>query len=164
MDYLNHLQNWTKGEVFQGKLMLLLAFFTLLILVLIFKSEHALLKGMMIPLGILLLINVGYGSFITFKRPVELKTSITQYQENREVYLQQAFEKAKLDDKNYTMIKRFWAVLLVVSLIAFFFVSKEYYLGLSLGFMVFFVVALLIDSLLHHRLKTILNLLTDLTQ
>ena len=54
MDLLKQTMIWIKGEVWQGKIMLFLGILFLIAFVIIIRSQHDLLRGMLIPLGLLL--------------------------------------------------------------------------------------------------------------
>lgn len=56
MNLLEHTTTWVNGEVLQGKIMLGLGILLLGATIAIFKSEHELLKGSLIPLGLLTLM------------------------------------------------------------------------------------------------------------
>jgi len=78
--------------------------------------------------------------------------------------VQSELKKALTGNKNYTTFKPIWAILIVVSVGLFFFFTKEYYKGLSLGLMILFIVFVIIDSLLHNRLKLYLNAIQEFTK
>ncbi len=129
---------------------------------LIFKGNNPILKGMIIPLSLLMIINFGYGGFLAFSRPKHIQTTTEAYNQQAPQVVQSELKKALTDNKNYTTLKPIWAILIVVSVGLFFFFTKEYYKGLSLGLMILFIGFLMIDSLLHNRLKPYLNTLQEL--
>jgi hypothetical protein len=164
MNFTEQLAIWAKGDAIQGKIMLGLGLFLLLGLIFMVKSDNALLKGMLIPLTLLTFINLGYGSFLSFSRPNHLKQTQEQYKVNPSEVITQELTKAKRDNKNYAVIKPIEIILLIVSALLYFAFSKEYYRGLSMGLMVFFVGTLLLDTLLHQRLKPYLTTLESLVR
>lgn len=53
MDFIQQLLIWAKGDIIQGKWMIVISFFILLpISVFLMKSSHSLSKGMLIPIGL----------------------------------------------------------------------------------------------------------------
>ncbi|MFT4646373.1 MAG: hypothetical protein ACI8ZX_002801 [Planctomycetota bacterium] len=162
MNFTDYIQTWAKGDLQQGKIMLAFGVLGLVIQFFIFKSDHSMLKGMMIPLSLLVLIFIGYGSFLTSTRMNHATTNIENYQNNPQEVLQTALKKANTDNKNYTALKPIWGILIVVSISLFFVFTKDDYKGLSLGLLVLFLSALITDSLLHHRLKPYLEFLNQL--
>lgn len=158
MDFILHLQTWTKGDIIQGKWMIGIAFFILLPLcILLIKTNNSLQKGMLIPLCLLFVMNVGYGSYLLISKPKYATERKAQFQLNVEETIKNEIAKIKADDKSYTMTKYIWAGLLILSVVGFLIFKKEYFQGLSLGFAIMFLGMLLIDVFLHHRLKLYLE-------
>jgi len=158
MDFIQNLQTWTKGDITQGKWMIGIAFFILLpFCILLIKTNNSLQKGMLIPLCLLFLMNVGYGSYLLISKPKYVTERIVQFELNAEETIKNEVTKIKVDDKSYTMTKYIWAGLLILSIVCFFVFNKDYFQGLSLGFAIMFLGMLLIDVFLHHRLKLYLE-------
>lgn len=162
MDFGQQLQVWAKGDALQGKIMIGIGLVLTLFLLFTLKGNNSLLKGMLIPLSLLAIINLGYGGFLAFSRPKHMQTTTELYQKQATQIIQKELNKSKKDNKNYSNLKPIWTALIVVSLGLFFLFAKEYYKGLSLGLGALFFGFLLIDTLLHQRLKPYLNTLQDL--
>ena len=152
MDLINFTTNWVKGEVLQGKIMLAIGIFILIAAIAILKSEHELLRGMLIPLGLIVLALIGYGSFQTFGRSAHLQKVEKVFNQEPEEAIKQEYTKAQKDHKTYSLLKKVWAVLIVISALLFFVFSSTYLKGLSIGLITLFLTTLLLDSTLHHRL------------
>lgn len=163
MEFLPTLNLWAKGDAIQGKFMIGFGLLLALCLFFIFKSQNTFFKGMLIPICIITLVCLGYGSFLTYSRPQHIKTTTELYQQNPKETLQKELTKAQTDAKNYGNLIPIWAILIVLTLVAYFIINNEYYKGLSIGFLCLFVGFLLIDSILHHRLKPYLQIVTHLT-
>lgn len=162
MDFIPHLQTWTKADISQGKWMIGIAIFILLPLcILLIKTNNSLQKGMLIPLCLLFLMNVGYGSYLLISKPKYVTERTAQVQLNAEETIKNEVAKIKAEDKSYTMTKYTWAGLLILSVVCFFVFNKDYFQGLSLGFAIMFLGMLLIDIFLHHQLKLYLTFLND---
>lgn len=158
MDFIPHLQTWAKGDISQGKWMIGIAFLILLPLcLLLIKTNNSLQKGMIIPLCLLFMLNVGYGSYLLISKPKYVTERTAQFQLNAEETIKNEVGKIKADDKSYTMTKYVWAGLLILSVVCFFIFNKYYFQGLSLGFAIMFLGMLLIDVFLHHRLEKFLS-------
>ena len=97
MDLIQHTQNWVKGEVFQGKIMLAIGFVLLLAFIGIMKGDQAVLKGMIIPLGLMVLIQFGYGGMQVFYRPMHIGKVEKLIQENPQEALDKELVKAARD-------------------------------------------------------------------
>jgi hypothetical protein len=163
MSFIPYTKEWVKGEILQGKVMVVAGLLLVLCLFFIFKNENTVLKGMFMPIALLMVLNLGYGSFVLYSRPKHLEVISKLYQQNRQEAIQKELIKAQADNKNYTTIKPIWAIFIVTSTIIFFFIKNEYYKGLTLGLIFLFVSFLLIDTLLHHRLKPYLEVLIKST-
>jgi len=159
MDFIQHLQTWTKGDLQQGKWMIAIAIFILLpICVLLFKSTNSLQKGATIPLVLLIIMNIGYGSYLLFSKPKYAEERTARFRINNEETIKNEFIKIKVDDKTYTMTTYVWTGLLFVSIICFFVFTKAYFQGMSLGFAMMFLGMLLIDVFLQQRLEKFMSL------
>ncbi len=162
MDFINHTSNWVKGDIFQGRVMLSIGILLLITAFAILKSNHTFLKGSLIPLGLAITILIGYGSFLAFSRSEHLVNVKTEYIENNEKAIQQEYEKAAKDNKAYSTLKPIWVILITISSVLFYFCKTDYLKGLSVGLIGLFLIALIIDSLLHHRLKPYFEILSSL--
>lgn len=162
MNLIDHTTTWVNGEVLQGKIMLGLGILVLGAAIAIFKSEHELLKGSLIPLGLLTLMLCGYGGFQVFGRPPHIQKVSEVFAQNPETAVKQELEKAQKDHRIYSTIKMIWIILLAIIAIGSLFISADYYKGLAIGLMVMFLSMLIIDTTLHHRLKVYLNVLMSL--
>ncbi|SHL10197.1 hypothetical protein SAMN05444407_102245 [Chryseobacterium contaminans] len=159
MDFIQELNLWTKGDVFQGKVMVGLGLLLVLTIPLLSKKENTLSNGMLIPISLLLLVNLGYGSYLLYSRPKHLELVTGSFHINPKEALQAELAKMQADNKNYARLKPIWAVLIIVSVIASFLIKNDYYKGISLGLLCLSVGFLLIDSFLHHRLDNCLKIL-----
>ena len=164
MDLIKYTQEWVRGEVLQGKTMVAMGLLLLIAVIFILKGDHQILRGTLIPLGLVLLILLGYGGFQIFGRPAHVTKVETIYLENQGEAINQEYSKALKDDKTYSRFKPIWAVLLVVSVILFFVFTGNYLKGLAIGLMVLFLSLLTLDTVLQDRLKIYLDGLTELKE
>lgn len=161
MDFLQQLNVWAKGDALQGKIMVGTGLLLALALPLLFKKEYPLFNGMFIPVCLLVLVNLGYGGFLLYSRPKHVAITSQLYQQNARETVQTELQKAQTDNKNYTLLKPIWTVLIIISVLAFFFINNEYFKGASLGMICLSVGFLLIDTFLHYRLKPYLDMLVN---
>ncbi|SHE76207.1 hypothetical protein [Pedobacter caeni] len=158
MDFIQQLQIWVKGDVTQGKMMVGTAIVLLLpVLIGIMRSSNTLLQGMLIPVGLLLVMNLGYGSYLLLSRPKALVQIETQFRKDPEKTMKHELTRAKTEDKSYGLSKSVWAVLMVISAVLYFVFTKNYYKGLALGLIGMFFGMLIIDAFLHDRVKQYLT-------
>jgi len=62
MNFIDYTNSWVKAKLTQGKIMIGIGFLLLIALYFIFRSQNELLRGAVIPLGLLVLVLIGYGA------------------------------------------------------------------------------------------------------
>ena len=162
MELIKHTTQWVNGEVFQGKTMLALAVIVGLLAFFIIRNNNEILKGMLIPMGLIMLILIGYGSMQIIVRPKHIPKVEEMYKSNPKQALETELNKAIKDDKTYSMAPYFWFAGIAIAGFIFFFTSQYYYKGLSIGLIGLFLTMLILDSTLHHRLIIYLKALKQL--
>jgi len=162
MELLKYTSEWVKGEIFQGKIMLVIGILLLIGSIAILKSNHEILKGTLIPLGLILMIFLGYGGFQTFGRQSYLTKVTAVHKESPKKAITQEYDKALKDAKTYKLLKIVWTILIVVSVIIYSIFSNDYFKGLAIGLIGLFLAALIIDSMLHYRLEIYLKGITEI--
>jgi len=163
MDFIEYTNTWAKSEVTQGRIMIGIGFVLLFVLYYIFRSQNELLRGTLIPLGLLLIVLVGYGSYILYSRPAHAKESIAQYQQSKK----EAIEKEKIKHINdnkagKTLIKYVYPILMLVSVLALLLVPNQYYKGMAIGFVLLFVSTYMMDNGFVSRSDAFLSFLNNL--
>ena len=91
-----------------------------LCLIFVIRGNNSLLKGILIPISLLTIVNLGYGSFLALSRPKHITAATELYQEQASQVIQSELDKAQRDHKNYSNLNPIWAVLIGVSLVSFF--------------------------------------------
>jgi len=163
MDFIEYANNWAKSEVAQGRIMIGIGIILLLVFYSIFRSQNELLRGALIPLGLLLLVLIGYGSFILYSRPAHAKASIILYEKSKAEAIEK--EKAKHINDNKagkTLLKYVYPILMIISVIALFLVPSQYYKGMALGFVLLFLSIYIIDNGFVSRSDAFLSFLNQL--
>ena len=162
MDFINQLHIWAKGDTTQGRWMVGVAIVLLLpFLIIIIRSNNSLLRGMLIPICLLLIMNLGYGGYLLLAKQKVIDQTEVQFREKPEETLKSEFARVKAEDKSYIFLKSVWTMLVVLSIVLYFIFTNYYYKGLALGLIGTFFGMLLIDTFLHHRLNQYLNALQD---
>ncbi len=162
MELIKYTSEWVKGEIFQGKIMLIIAILFLFASIAILKSNHEILRGTLIPLGVIILLLLGYGGFQTFGRQSYMTKVTTVYKESPEKTIKQEYDKALKDGKIYKILKIVWTILIVISVIVYFVFSKDYFKGFAIGLIELFLITLIVDSMLHYRLEIYLKGITEI--
>lgn len=147
MDFIEYTNTWAKSEVIQGRIMIGIGILLLIALYSIFRSQNDLLKGALIPLSLLLVVLIGYGSYILYSRPAHAKESIAQYQTAKTEAIAQEKDKHINDNKAGKTLMRFvYPAIMLLSVIVLFLVSSPYYKGMALGFILLAVSTYIIDN------------------
>lgn len=162
MELLKFTAEWVKGEIFQGKIMLAIGMLLLIGGIAIIKSSHELLQGTLVPLGLILMVFIGYGGFQTFGRQSHITKVSTVHKESPEKAIKQEHDKALRDVRTYKNLKIVWSVLIVLSVIVYFIFSKDYFKGVAIGLIGLFLTTLIVDSILHYRLEIYLKGITEI--
>lgn len=147
MEFVEYTNNWVKSEVTQGRIMIGIGVLLLVVCYTIFRSHNELLRGALIPLGLLLLVLIGYGSYILSSRPAHAKESIARYENSKEEAIEA--EKAKHINDNKagkTLLKYVYPALMILSAIFLLILSSPYYKGMALGFVLLFVSTYVMDN------------------
>ncbi len=157
MELLKYTRAWVKGEVRQGKIMLLLGAFLLILENYIVKSNNDFLKGLIIPVGLIISILVGYGLMQIIVRPKHHTKVARDIEKASVLIFNKEHSKAIKDDKIFKLLKKMWVLSGAVSIGLYIIFSELYYQGLSIGLMGLFLTLYILDSTLHHRLKKYLK-------
>ena len=99
MDYIEYTNAWAKSEVTQGRIMIGVGILLLVIAFFIYRSQHELLKGTLIPLSLLLVVLIGYGGYILSSRPAHAKETIASYETAKETAIENEIAKHINDNK-----------------------------------------------------------------
>lgn len=128
MDFIQ-LQAWAKGDAEQGKWMLSVSVLLLLVIILIVRSENTVLRGMLIPISLLLVLNTGYGTYLVTNRMKYAEEINQQFKKNAPKTIAAEYSKIKNDEKSYTVFRIVWAILIVILIILSFIFTADYYRG-----------------------------------
>ena len=164
MDFIEYINNWTKSEVQQGRIMIGFGTLASVGFFFILNNENRIFHGSLIPLGLLILVLIGYGFYIIQSRPKHANASIEIYQKSRLEGI--AHEKAKHinDNKAGKTLLRLYPLFVLISIIALYFISGPYYIGLAIGFALFFLAAFVIDYGFVSRSDAFIDFLDNLPQ
>ncbi len=110
MEFIEYTNAWATNEVYQGKIMIAIGIFLAIIFFAILRSENVLLRGALIPLGLILALLLGYGSYIIYSRPAHAKEIIRLYQESSEEAIKQETFKHKKDNKAGNLLIRIYPI------------------------------------------------------
>lgn len=134
MDFIHQLHIWAKGDIVQGRWMLGIAILLLMpILIMIIKSNNLLLRGMLIPICLLIVMSIGYGGFLLLTKQKFVERTEANFRQIPEKTLANEIERLKAGYKSYTLLKYIWIILLAFSVVFYITAVRDYYRGLALG-------------------------------
>lgn len=162
MDLITHTTQWVKGEIIQGRIGFGIGILIAIAFLSFANFQQSFYKGMILPFVVLQLILLGYSSYQMVMRPKHIATIEHSLSVSSQDSINSELEKSQKEDKLFSILRPTWAVLFLISLILFFLLANIFFKGMSLGFIVFFIVAYTYDTLLHLRLKTYLLALQNL--
>ncbi len=163
MDLIEHSNVWAKGEVLQGRIMLFYGILLLVSFVFIWKSNHEVLRGTMIPLGIVICVMFAYGAYLMASRSSFSLKLEQSFKENQVQAANNELARLQQENKTYSTLKPIWVALILASAIMYFLVSGHYWKGLSIGLIVLFLSGLLTDTSLHYRLSKYMESVQHIT-
>lgn len=159
INFTEHIHNWAKAEVLQGKIMIVVGVLFLIALLSILKSQHQLLRGASIPFSIIVTILIGYGSYVIHSRTMHIKERLALFQKSQ----QEAIVKEKNKHaKEYKMGKIFmktYPILVIITMVALLFLNSTYYQGWCIGMAILSIIAFIVDYGFVSRSSTFLSFL-----
>ncbi len=160
MAFSDHLQTWLKGELTQGKIMIGMGILVLIAFIAILKSHNQLLRGSLIPMGLIILILIGYGGYILQSRTAHVQNTLALYQQEPKEAIKKEIEKHTNDNKiGKPNLQYFIPTALVLLGLSLFFIKSPYYQGMVLGFILLFVINYVLDYGFVSRSETVLKYL-----
>jgi membrane-bound ClpP family serine protease len=152
MDFYQHTQNWLKGELFEGTIILFSGIILIIISLLFWKygsTPNA--KSLIIPILVVgLLFSLGIGSMMISnqKRIAQFEKA---YQENTKVFIES--EKQRVEDFQvlYKYSVGFAAISFVLTIIAFGFLENRIFQSICIALMIVSVSLIIIDHFSKER-------------
>ena len=162
MELIKHTTKWVKGEVLQGKLMLILGLFVSVAEFYLVNSNNDFLNGMIIPTGLILFVLIAYGSMQVIVRPRHIRKVSEMIKENPKLAIKKEHTKTSKDDRLFKILKKVWSIGMLIAIVIFFTISGNYYKGIAIGSVGLFLTLYMLDSILHSRLKIYLKAMKNL--
>ena len=128
----------------------------------ILKGQHALLRGTLIPLGLLSLVLVGYGSFILYSRPQHAKQSMEIFENNWQEGVEKEKEKHINDNKaGKALMSYVYPGLILLGALGMFFFKSPSIQGVFLGIIVLAASIFVLDYGFVSRSDAFIEYLND---
>jgi len=162
MSFTDHLQQWLSGEIYQGRAMIALGLVVAAALLLVFRSQAPLLRGMIIPLCLLLVLLLGYGGAVAFGRQARVAEVTATYAESPAEVVAAEVAKHEKDARYCGLLMKVYPFLMIVGVLLLVLVSSPYIKGVGLGLVLLFCATYLVDSGFHSRSTRMLEALEQL--
>lgn len=137
--------------------MLIAGAIVLLATILAWKNGGEMLKGMLVPLGLLVFIAAGYGGFMQVNRPAHATALAERYQQDPEGSRTAEIARVENDCKNYRMMNFIWSTFCIAGIALVFLAGSGTWKGVGLGLIVLSSAGFVVDNFLHHRAEVYLE-------
>lgn len=162
MTFSEQMDAWLQAELLQGKIMIGIGSLLVISFIFILRNEHSLLKGTLIPMGLLMAVLIGYGGFILYSRPAHASTSLELFEKSHREGISLEIEKHTNDNKAGKTLLKIYPILAILSILPLLFGIPDYYKGLGLGFAIVFLATLIIDYGFVSRSDVFIDFLNSL--
>lgn len=162
MSFNQILQIWLKGELLQGKAMIIIGLVLLLAVIAIFRSHNELLQGAILPLGLLVLVLIGYGGYILQSRPAHVLKSEALYKTSPSEAITREVKKHTSDNQIGNTLLKVYPSLVIVTIVALMLLSSAFHQGMALGFTLMLLAALIIDNGFVSRSDVVIKAISKL--
>jgi len=152
-----HTNTWAQGDIAQGKLMLIVGVIVLLASILAWRNGGEMLRGMLIPCGVIVLISTGYGGLMQVTRPAHATAFAQRYQQDPEVAKAVEIARVENDCTNYRMMNFIWSTICIAGITLIFLAGSDTWKGVALGLILLSSVGFVADNFLHHRAEVYLK-------
>lgn len=152
MEIIQHTTHWIKGELFEGKLVLLFGTVTLLSAILFYKfgtTPNA--KAMLFPLLVAGLMFIGIGGGMLYSNPKRLAEFPKVYQENPKAFVKAEKERVEAFVKWYPTTRYVFAVLGVLGIVLFLFWDKPIGRAIGIALLLMTVATFVVDHFSEER-------------
>ena len=153
MDLLQHIQEWAEGELMQAKIMIVISIMLLIATFFLYKSDNEMVNGMLIPMGLTIIVLLGYGGFMFQDRNKRISKIENEYEQTSAVSISKEERKIEEGIASCKITIRVWYALIVVGICLFFFFNQPYYKGVGLGVAFLGIAFLLMDVSIDKRAK-----------
>lgn len=160
MNFLDATQKLYNGDVLQAKLMLLCSIICFVVIFIGFRTGNAIFKGTIIPVFIIAALYAVFG-VLSIKNYQNRIDSLTErYETSPQTTLEQEHSRAEKEIAGYNgVITKTWPIIMIVGLVLFLVVTKDFVRGLGLGLMLFSLLATIGDLALQTRLEQYLDVI-----
>ncbi len=158
MSFLFDTQQLYNGDLLQAIAMLFVSAICVVLIVEAFRRDNKILKGAIFPVLIIAILYGMFGVSTIQEHQNRINTITEQYQTNKSKTITETYHESKQKISGYkSVIYKTWPILMIIGLIGFFAIRKDFIKGFGLGLMIFSVLATIGDLALQLRLETYLT-------
>ncbi|NNK80205.1 MAG: hypothetical protein HKO93_01805 [Flavobacteriales bacterium] len=154
---IEHVTKWANGDIAQGKIMLIAGVLALLAAIFAWKNGGEMLRGMLIPMGLIVLICGGYGGFMQNQRAGIITEVSKGFQEDAKVIRDAEIARISKECRTYKMMNYIWASMALVGVVILFMAGTNVWKGASLGIILLAATGFIVDNFLHGRAEVYLS-------
>lgn len=162
MELLKHTIQWCKGEVFEGKMIMLFGILLLLITFSFWKfgfTTNA--RAMIIPLLVLSLLHIGTGIAMIYSNTNKQIDYKEAYNKEPEQFKQSEIKRTEIFMKIYPLTRYFSIAFIILGFVLFAFIHNPVWKSIGLCVMVLGISIIVIDYFSEERANTYQKALTD---
>lgn len=162
MDLIKHTIQWCKGEIFEGKMILLFGLLLLIITFSFWKFGYTINeKALIIPMLVLSLLHIGTGITMIYSNTHKQNDYTTSYNKEPEKFRQSELVRAQGFIKYYPLTRYFSIGLILGGFLLFVLLSKATGKSIGLCVMVLGFSVIVIDYFSEERAYTYQNALLN---
>lgn len=155
MDIIQHTTDWIKGEIFEGKVVLLFGVVTFICAFLFYKigtTPNA--KAMLFPLLVAGFMFIGIGGSMLYSNPKRLTEFPKAYQENPDVFIQSEKERVQAFTKWYPTTRYAFAGIGILGIVLFLFWDKPIGRAIGIALLLMTIATYVVDHFSEERAET----------
>lgn len=152
MEFLEHAVAWCKGEIFEGRLILLFGIIVLVSAFLFSKvGETPSAKAMLYPLLVVGILFVGIGGIMSYSNPKRIVEFETAYAENPKAFIQSEKERVEGFQYMYTVTLVIATLSFTFAMFVFWFSNSPTLKAVAIAVAIFGISGLVIDYFSEER-------------
>lgn len=152
MDIMKHTINWCKGEIFEGRMILLFGILCLLITFSFWKfGTMPSAKAFIVPLSIVSLLLIGTGISMNFSNQKRITEYKAAYTANPQQHVKTEIQRTESFIKWYPAIRYIGTAILIIGLLIFLFTDSPLWKSISFCLMALAIAVFVIDYFSEER-------------
>lgn len=152
MDFINHLQTYFSGEKNLGLFLIPFGIIMISFAVYLWYAHRSPFGyGMLVPILLIGIFGIAMGIGLAYQSHQRLIDFPQSYQTDRNAYIEQELPRMEKVMQNFPRLKMAWMMIIIIGLILFFFIKKDWLTGFSLALILICAMFLIIDTFAERR-------------